>query len=352
MSINERPGVYSSYEVSSAITGSASGLTVGVAAVSAKGETAKCCAISSYAEAVAIFGADCNMTELIRLLFLNGAYTVKAVPAVVSVRADADDYELAFKVLKKDEEVRILVCDSDDEEVHGVMLSSINTTTENCKFRIGIVEAASTTIAGTAAKAAKLNSERMVITAPVLERGDALAYVPGSAAAALAGAVAASRDPALPFNGAELAGLPGTFKQFTDDEITTLVRGGVTPLESAGGRNLVVRGVTTRTKTGAAPDSTWRELTTTLIVDDVITTIKNSLSSRFSRTKNTRRTRGAIRTQVVIELENKLQKEIIDSYSGVSAEPSSDDPTICEVSFDFTVAHGLNQIYLTAHITV
>ena len=28
------------------------------------------------------------------------------------------------------------------------------------------------------------------------------------------------------------------------------------------------------------------------------------------------------------------------------------DPTVCLVEFSFTVAHGLNRIYLTAHITV
>jgi hypothetical protein len=72
----------------------------------------------------------------------------------------------------------------------------------------------------------------------------------------------------------------------------------------------------------------------------------------FSRTKNTAQTRGAIRTQVVIELEKKLTAEIIDGYDNVAVAQNSDDPTVCDVSFEFTVAHGLNQIRLTAYITV
>ena len=113
-----------------------------------------------------------------------------------------------------------------------------------------------------------------------------------------------------------------------------------------------VRGITTRTTTGGADDATWRELTTILIVDDVIPTIRQSLRSRFSQTKNTAQTRGAIRSQTIVELESKLRAEIIDSYSDVAVSVCEDDPTVCLVEFSFSVAHGLNQIYLTAHITI
>ena len=43
---------------------------------------------------------------------------------------------------------------------------------------------------------------------------------------------------------------------------------------------------------------------------------------------------------------------VIDGYEDVTAEPLSTDPTVCLVEFAFTVAHGLNQIWLSAHITV
>ena len=129
------------------------------------------------------------------------------------------------------------------------------------------------------------------------------------AAAAVAGAIATTADPAIPLNGTPLKGLGGVSTLYNDNEIDLLVRGGVTPLEAVGGVVSPVRGITTRTTTGGAQDITWRELTTILIVDDVIPSIRASLRSRFSRTKNTAQTRGAIRSQVIVELENKLRAE-------------------------------------------
>ena len=53
-----------------------------------------------------------------------------------------------------------------------------------------------------------------------------------------------------------------------------------------------------------------------------------------------------------MEREKKVAEEIIDSYGEVTVTASEDDPTVCLVEFSFAVAHGLNQIYLTVHITV
>ncbi len=126
----------------------------------------------------------------------------------------------------------------------------------------------------------------------------------------------------------------------------------MTPLESAAGVISPVRGITTRTTTGGAADATWRELTTILIVDDIIPAVRSSLRSKFARAKNTPQTRGAIRSQVIVELEKKKAAAIIDGYGEVTVTVDDDDPTVCLVEFGFAVAHGLNQIYLTVHITV
>ena len=53
-----------------------------------------------------------------------------------------------------------------------------------------------------------------------------------------------------------------------------------------------------------------------------------------------------------MELENKKNAEYIDSYGDVSVTALESDPTVCVVEFGFAVAHGLNRIYLSAHITV
>ena len=114
----------------------------------------------------------------------------------------------------------------------------------------------------------------------------------------------------------------------------------------------MVRAVTTRTKTGEAADASWRELTTILVVDEVIPGIRRALRSRFQRAKNTAQSRGAIRSQVILELENRVDREIITGYEDVTVTALEEDPTVCLVEFSFTVAHGLNQIWLSAHITL
>ena len=80
--------------------------------------------------------------------------------------------------------------------------------------------------------------------------------------------------------------------------------------------------------------------------------IRESLRAKFRRAKNTEQSRGAIRSQVILELESKLSREIITGYEHVTVSADTENPTVCLVEFSFTVAHGLNQIWLTASITI
>jgi len=348
MAINERPGVYSSVEISSRISGSSTGKTVGIAAISATGTKGVCTSVTSYGEAVSLYGADCNLTKLIRLLLLNGAAAIEAVPASVGTEAATADYTAAFSALMEKENVNIMLCDSRATEVYSAMKMAIEGASENCKYRIGIVESAGT-VAEVSSKAAAINYERMIMAYPAIENDGALI---GTVAAALAGVISTGRDPALPINGVQLKGLDNFSKIFSDADINTLVQAGITPIESVYGNPCVVRGVTTRTKTAGVADSTLREITTVLVIDDVIPSVREALRVKFPRVKNTAQTRGAIRTQVIIELESKLKKEIIDAYGEVSATADESDPTVCNVGFEFTVAHGLNRIVLSARISI
>ena len=351
--IHERPGVYSSYDASAVVSGGRAVRTVGVAAKAVSGDVGKVVTLTGYAAGVAAFGEDAaespGMSTLLRLLFSNGAATVLAVR--VDEAGDTQAYEAAFEALGR-EEVQILICDSSVQEVQQALRDAVEDASAVRRERIALVGGDGDSAAELVERAAALNSERMVLVGP-----DALSSagqrLPGVfAAAALAGVVACERDPAIPLNGAEIAGLGGVAEDYSDNDIDLLVRGGVTPLECVAGTVSPVRGITTRTTTGGAADTTWRELTTILVVDDVIPAVRQSLRSKFSRTKNTAQTRSAIRSQTVVELEKKLAAEIIDSYGEVTVSASEEDPTVCLVEFTFAVAHGLNQIYLTVHITI
>ena len=343
MTVHERPGVYSSYDASAVVSSSGGSATVGLVAVSTGGEENTLYKWSRYEEAAQVFGESDPLTVLVRLLFQNGAGAVYVVPV-----RNQEGYEAAFALLAAEEGISIVTCDSTEATVHQALRESVNEASQARRERIAVVEGASGENAQTLAERAQaLNAERVVLVGPT-----AVGEQSGLLAAAVAGAIAKESDPAVPLGGATLSGLSGLSQKYGDSEIDVLVKGGVTPVEEVGGVVSVVRGITTRTKTGEAGDTTWRELTTIRIVDDVIPTVRNSLRSRFRRAKNTEQSRGAIRSQVVLELENKLSREIITGYGEVTAQVDAENPTVCVVEFSFNVAHGLNQIWLSAHITV
>ena len=335
---HQRPGVYSAYDASSVVQGRANGRAVGIAAISAGGTAGTLYTLTSYEQAATAFGAEDALTQLVGLLLRNGAGKVYAVPA-----ADAAGYDGAFALLARTGEISVTTCDSTDVTVQQALRESVKSAAENRRERVAVVCGGDgETVAQLVARAGQLNSERVVLTAS----GGA------KAAAAVAGALAGESDPAVPLGGAELAGVISLPVQYGEDDIDALVLGGVTPLEVMGGAASVVRGVTTRTKTGESADATWREITTIRIVDDVIPAVRNALRSRFSRSKNTEQSREAVRSQTIVELERKVKDEIITGYDAVGVSALESDPTVCLVEFSFTVAYGLNQIWLTAHITV
>lgn len=349
--LHERPGVYSVYDTSAVVSAGQAPKAVGVAAKAVKGTAGAAVTVTGYAAGAEAFGEDAapGMSTLLRLLFLNGASSVTAVR--VADEGTPEDYKAAFEVLNR-QDVQVVVCDSADQTVQQALRDAVEAASANRQERIAVAGGSGESVSQLVSHAAALNSERVVLVGPdaLDSQGKALPSV--FAAAAVAGAIAAGRDPAAPLNGTALRGLSGLAADYSDSEIDLLVRGGVLPLESMAGTISPVRGITTRTTTGGAADATWRELTTILIADDVIPTIRSALRSKFSRAKNNARNRGAIRSQVIVELEKKAAAEIIDSYGNVTVTASPDDPTVCLVEFSFAVAHGLNQIYLTVHITV
>lgn len=299
--VHEHPGVYSSYDASSVISGKKTARILGAAAVSTTGTANEVVTLTSYAEGVSAFGEDAEgtvgMAALLAALYRNGAAVVKAVKVSA---ATPTGYEAAFAALEQ-EAVDVIVCDSTSVDVQLKLRASVEKASGAQRERIGVVSG------GASETAAKL---------------------------------------------VERAGFSGLSASYDDTQVDTLVTGGVTPLECVSGEVSIVRGITTRTTTGGAADKTWRELTTVRIVDDVIPALRASLRARFVRSKNTAQVRAAIRSQVMVELENKRAQEIIDSFGEVSVKASEDDPTVCLVEFSFAVAHGLNRIYLSAHITV
>ncbi len=354
---HQRPGVFSDYDLSAVVTAAAGAKTVGVVARASTGTAGTAYTVASYADALAIFGDDgssAGMMTLLYYLFLNGVAKVVAVPAAVGSSAPTStEYTSALAALALIDGVSIVVCDSVDQTVQTAVKASMEAASADKRERIAVAALDSDTVANLTTRAAALNSERMVLVGPRAVDADGSTVLSGVClAAAVAGVIACQTDPAVPLGGAAVRGFADVAKAYTETELDTLILGGVTPVECVAGTVSPVRGVTTRTTTGGAADASWRELTTVLIVDEVIPGLRNALRAMFRRTKNTARVRNAIRSKVIVELESRVAREIIDGYGEVTVAASETDPTVCVVTFPFTVAHGLNQIWLTAHITV
>ena len=347
---HERPGVYSVYDASSVTSAGRAAKRIGVAALAVKGTANTAVTLTGYGAGVEAFGEDGadtpGMSTLLKLLFANGASTVYAVR--VGAGGGLEAYQAAFAALANCD-VQVVVCDSSELTIQKALKTAVETASAARGERIGVIGGSGDTAAQLVTRAEAINS---VLVGPDMkdESGKALSGV--FAAAAVAGAIACGADPAVPLNGAELYGIGGLQSVYSDNDIDLLVQGGVTPLEDVGGVVSPVRGITTRTKTGSAADSTWRELTTVLIADNVIPAVRSALRSKFARAKNTAQGRGAIRAQTIVELEKKKDAQIIESYGEVAVTAAADDPTVCLVEFSFAVAHGLNQIRLTVHLTV
>lgn len=348
ISVHQRPGVYSSYSASAVVSGSGAGRLVGLVGVTEAVTGVR--TITSYAEAVEVFGigGEESLAELIRLALKNGASGVVVVPA-----ADEEGYEKAFDEMAELENIALVICDSTSEAVQKKLRESVVSASGLRRERLCVVAGGKDeSVEALTARAKELNHERAVLVAPGAVDGEGASLSGLTVAAALAGAIAGESDPAVPLGGAELLGLNGLSARLEDKDIDLLIAGGVTPVESLGGSVSVVRGVTTRTSSGGAADASWRDLSAIRVVDDVIPGLRSALRAKFRRAKNTEQSRGAIRAQVVLELANKLAREIITGYDGVTVSADEEDPTRCIVDFSFAVAHGLNQIWLTAHITV
>lgn len=345
---HERPGVYSDYSASR-VTSSGGEKKV-MAIVGVGNEKPGLYTVTSLSDGLAAFGAASGLGKMLRAAYENGAGTV----LVYCVKEEATEfYQEAFSAVLAEKTAKICCIDSSDEELQQDLRNALETAAGQKGECIGIVDMGGATKSALLARAAELDSARMVLVGPGVYRSGESAVAPsGVAAAALAGLLAAQTDPALPLNGAVLAGFSGVTAIYEDTDVDALVRGGVTVLEAESGAVSVLRGITTKKTSGDGNDTTWREVNTILIADDVIPGIRQSLSARFKRAKNNAATRSAIHSLVVMELESRLQREIIDSYENVTVEASDTDACVCVVKFGFAVTHGLNRIHLTAHISV
>lgn len=341
-----RPGVYAGYDVSGIYSGAIAGKVIAVAAHSTL--PAKVYVYTGY-ESAYKRGDNSQLGKMLKLLYANGAYKVLAYPVGLD---NTGMYSTAITELLAADKVDYLVLGSDSEEIQLLakqQMEQLQQEQRECICFMGMTDAGVDEIA---ARAGKLNSERVVLLGQNVTLEDETQSSGGSmAAAALAAQLSKQTDPAIPLHGMVLEGIVNT-EYLTDSQVDTLVQGGVTTLEAVNGSVSIIRGLTTRTKIDNQPDTTLRDLNTVMIIDTVIPGLRELLRRKFTRSKNNETTRTAILHQMVTALEEYLSDEIIDSYSDLQVTADPKDAGVCVVSFKFAVTRGINLIYLTAHIMV
>ena len=347
MTYHERPGVYSAYDTE-AVYASGTGRRV-IALVGVSAAETGLYSFSSWPEARTVMGESCQLGKMLKLAYQNGAQTVLACPAAED---SLSAYTAAVALALAEKKAAFLALGSQRQDVLTMAAGKLIAAAGERNECIGIASLSGKTDSEAADLAEAVNSERMILLGTGVTEDGLTEAASGLAAAALAGVLSDQSDPAAPLHGAVLEGLCGVESIYTDAGIDTLVQSGVSVLEAVSGAVTVVRAVTTRTSTLNVPDASWREVTTMLILDDVIPSVRRSLKAKFLRCKNTSVTRNAIRSQVIVELQDRVDRQIIESFEGLRVQPLISDPSVCEVSFTFAVVHGLSRILLTAHVQI
>lgn len=342
---NQRPGVYSRYDITSVYTTPRSGGYAAVAAKAAGGEAGRVYAITTPAELREVFSPDTGDTAMygiVQVLLASGVSKVLA--SVVE-----DGYPAALALLEGEENVAALVCDCTGEDDLLELADSVRRSADALRERVAYCGIDSPDDAIDAA--GEINCERVVLCCPAvspagLETGKAV-----YGAAALAGRVLAQNDPGYNFSGEALPAVESPTR-LAEEQIQALLKAGVTVLEPCGGNVECVRALTTRTTSFGEEDHSLRGLNTILCIDDVMRNVRESLKAVLRGSRISGRSLESIRSQVVVVLSGRQDAGVIESYEPPKCTADSSDPTVCIVELSFRVAHVVSQIHVTAHITL
>ena len=129
-----RPGVYSVYEASSVVGRSPRRGWAGVVGLSEGGTPGKVYPLGTQAEAAQTFGKEDNLTQLVQVCMANGAARVLAVPV-----EDSSGYAAAFALLAQEENLKVVVCDSETLTVQQALRDHAASAAQDRKERIAVV---------------------------------------------------------------------------------------------------------------------------------------------------------------------------------------------------------------------
>jgi phage tail sheath gpL-like len=356
------PGVYSKVDASAAVSAlNPNDNTIAIIATGTADDTTtqltnKAYAPFSFKDAEERYGTDSNIAKLMKVSMENGGKKFIIVRVGEDDVTFEKDYQTALDVAELEEAIDILIVDSTDPTDFDLVKTHCKKASENRKERIAFVGfAIGTDINVITQKAGELNTGNVYTFFPnVLDiNGNELPGIFG--AAALAGQVAAELDPSMPMTNVEVNGFFGLSQKLKDSEMDALIVAGVIPLEVRNGSIRIVRAISTYTKDDSGlADTTWQELTTVRITHYVFKDLREALQREFSRAKQGKNTRDAIKSKVLTRLYAYQTLEYIENVinEDVSIEINPTNPLRNDVDFKYDVTGPMNVIHLTGHLVI
>lgn len=331
----ERPGVFVDHDGSAVVGGQGSG---GSAALIAK--------LPSYEKVKTFYSVgglslDSEVAGNADVLaqakyLLDGNFSAVHI---LPVSGTLVSYVVAFGLLDDLAGLNMIVCDSSDATVQQYFADHLESRAENQREYLGFCAAASTGAAKSVATT--LNCMRLVMVG----QGGA------KAAAALAAAVSKC-EMTDPLYDLDLAEGVDAGSRLSEDEISELIRSGVTPLEQVGGRVYSIRTVTTRSQIDGVFDRTLLDLQVVRIVDHVLSNVRLTLRRMLGKVRSNAQSRLAIATQTRLVMEEMVAAGLIAQYDPPVIETDSGDSTVCNVLLSFAVARGYARIVISATVSV
>lgn len=341
-----RPGIYTSYTVSAYGTG-VSDRGLGIAGTSQITQTSVQ-KITSLGQAEELFGTEAggsSLTRLIRAALENGAGNLYAVSAA---SADEAGYEQAVEKLLETEGVYTVCTPWESQELEEFLTGTLDRLEQEGKERLAVLGTGGTPEQA-AAQAVRINHKRICLAYPKVTGGGEENLSP----VLLGSMICREHLPASNLNGEMAQGEFAFSQTLTREQEETLMKSGVCLLEPMAGTAMLVRGLTTHTKSSSGlNDRTYRNISSVLILDQVVPALRDRLQGLLGTADNSPVSLDSIQSMTASRLEDFREQGLISSYQTPNVYLKQEDQTACVVEADFTVRQGLNQIYLAARISI
>lgn len=293
---------------------------------------------------------------------LDAGATITAIDTTAANHANATAYETAFANAltaskSKGGSVRFAVIDSWLKEDVAKLTAHIKSAATEERQRIGVFGMAAysgdkTAITSLVSDVTITNEFIVGVAAYAMLDVDGNLMSGAEYAANMTAGIAGESDVARPVQGIQITGTSGLMKEFTSSEILTIRGGGCTVLYTDTFGNIVIEnGVTTNTD-----DSKPKDISVANVSIEVNDTIVSSIEGKHQREKATNTALTKIKNTVELDVQNFIDREIIDARTGreptISLAFDAVEPTKLNIDVNYYPVYGLKKIELTTSVTL